>query len=131
MKNEVGLWINYKHAVIVIVLDDGQEEIKEIAFNIDKNSSNALQMDDVSKEDRKKALIIERKRYYDDVISYLRNTNAVLIMGPGKAKVELQKRLIIHGFDDQTVVVKAAKKMTEKQIIEDVHRYFRKTQYGL
>lgn len=123
MKNKAGLWIDFKHAVIVIN-PDRDEEIKQIASHINKRVSNASSADDMSKEDSEKALIDERKRYYDVVIANLRNTNSVLIMGPGKAKTELQKRLAIYGFDDQTVVVKAAKKMTDTEIIEDVHRYF-------
>ena len=78
----------------------------------------------LSEDERKKAQIAEHKRYYDEVISHLRTANRVLIMGPGKAKDELHKRLVIHGFDEQTVVVKAAKKMTDKQIVAETHRHF-------
>ena len=122
MKKKAGLWIDFKHAVIVIN-PDREEEIKQVASRINKRVSDASSTD-VSKEDSEKALINERKRYYDNVISYLRNTNSVLIIGLGKAKNELKKRLAIYGFDDQTVVVKTAKKMIDKKIVADVHRHF-------
>jgi len=127
MNNKVGLWINFKHAVLVI--NPNQEEvIKQIASRINKRTLIASQAVDVSKADSEKALISEKKHYYDEVISYLRTANHVLIMGPGKAKIDLQKRLAVHGFDEQKVVVKAAKKMTDKQIVEDVHLHFQTTQ---
>lgn len=130
MRNEVGIWLDYKHAVIVINLDQ-EEEIKQIASHMEKPVSSASQMDDISEEEANIESVAALKRYNDEIISYLRTASSVLIMGPGEAKVELQKRLAIHGFDEQVVVVKTAKKMSEKQIIADIHRYFRETQYGI
>jgi len=125
MNNKVGLWIDFKRAVIVINPNQ-EEEIKQIASRISDSSQNdaAKSQQVMSDDERAKALIEEQKRYYDEVISHLRTANKVLIIGPGKAKDELHKRLVIHGFDEQTVVIKTAKKMNEKQIIAEVHRHF-------
>ncbi len=123
MNNKVGIWINFKHAVLVINPDQ-DEEIKEIASRINKRSLIASQADNASKESIEKALIIEQKHYYDEIISHLRTAKSILIMGPGKAKLDFQKRLAIHGFDEQKVVVKAAKKMTEEQIVAETHQHF-------
>jgi hypothetical protein len=111
MNNEIGVWIDRSHAVMVLNLNQ-EEEIKHVTFNLGKTVQSSVPLAD------------ELNRYYDDVISYLRHASSILILGRGKAKAELQKRLMIHGFDDQTVVVKTANKMSDRQITAEVRKHF-------
>ena len=89
MKNEVGLWISYEHAVIVRKLNqDG--EVLQIEFTTNKSVVKDSQPDDTSKDESDLTWVNEVKRYNDRIISHLRTATTVLIMGPGDAKLELQ-----------------------------------------
>lgn len=55
--------------------------------------------------------------FYDKVISSLREIDSVLILGPGEAKGELQKRLEGQGLGERVAGIEAADKMSEGQII--------------
>jgi hypothetical protein len=63
-------------------------------------------------------------RYYDDVITHLRDAHAILIFGPGEAKGELKARLERDGLGGSVVAVEAADKMTDRQIAAKVRERF-------
>ena len=63
-------------------------------------------------------------RYYDEVISCLRQANAILLFGPGEAKGELRKRLEKDRTDLRINKVETADKMTERQILQKVRGYY-------
>lgn len=44
MKKEIGLWIDHREVIIVIITDDG-EEIKQIASNSGRKSMPSLSLD--------------------------------------------------------------------------------------
>jgi hypothetical protein len=115
MKTTVGLWIDHRKAVIVFVTGK-DEEIKLINSNIEKphGQSDAS----VPADDRQQRALTEHlNNYYDEVISSLRNAGAILIMGPGEAKGELQKRLEITSLNGRRVEVETVDKMTDRQIV--------------
>lgn len=133
MKKEIGLWIDHSQAVMVINLDQ-EEEIKHITSNMEKHvrysgasepSNPAETHTDTTEDGRDQRFNNELNRYYDDVISYLRNANSILIFGPGEAKIELHKRLRHHGYSDQIITIKTTDKMTDKQITAEVRKHFR------
>jgi stalled ribosome rescue protein Dom34 len=65
-------------------------------------------------------------RYYDQVISNIRDADSILIFGPGEAKGELKKRLESKGLGGCIVGVETTDKMTERQIAAKVRAYFEK-----
>jgi len=52
------------------------------------------------------------------------------MLGPGEAKVELQKRLGFCGLGDRIAAIKPADKMTDDQIAAEVRQYFRESEHG-
>jgi len=64
-------------------------------------------------------------RYYDDVISHVRDVESILLLGPGEAKGELAKRLASKGLGGRIVGVETVDKMTAPQIAARVREHFR------
>ena len=64
--------------------------------------------------------------YYDTVIAGLGNPDAILIMGPGEAKVELKKRLMKTPLGKRIVGVQPADKMTDTQVALQAKQFFAK-----
>ena len=62
--------------------------------------------------------------FYDEVVSYIRDAESILILGPGEAKGELKKRLEKDGLSRRIVGVKTSDKMTHKQIVAIVRGHF-------
>jgi hypothetical protein len=138
VKKEVGLWIDHRRAVIVISLDQ-EEEIKVVTSDVEKrvrysgvqNTHEPGEAHHNSSEDgRDRRFNDHLDRYYDEVISYLRDATAILILGPGEAKGELQKRLEGHGLGDRIGSVKTTDKMTDNEIGAEVRGYFLESEYS-
>lgn len=126
MKKELGLWIDHREAVIVTVADEG-EEIKHISSDVEKqggSSGNSPQSKPEDQRDRRFANHLNR--YYDDVIAALGAADSILIMGPGEAKGELEKRLVHEKLSGRIVGIETADKLTEPQIVAKVRKHFLK-----
>ena len=133
MTKEAGVWIDHNHAVIVMNLDQ-EEEIKQITSDVEKHvrySGGGSESYTGGTEDSRDNRFNEKlKRYYNEVISYLRDATSILILGPGEAKVELQKSLEEHKLSDRIVAVETTDKMTDPQIAAEVRRQFKALQHG-
>ena len=126
MKKEVGLWIDHRKAVIVSVTDKGEETILIIS-DMEKHVrySGAAQED--SAEDQRDARFTGHlNKYYDRVISCVRDAESILIFGPGEAKVELEKRLEKESLGERVVGIETVDKMTDRQIAARVRQQFSK-----
>jgi hypothetical protein len=125
MKKQIGLWIDHRKAVIVIVTDEG-EELKKITSNVEKRvrSTGGAASEDGSTEDvRDRQFGNHLNSYYDDVIAVIRSADAIQIFGPGEAKGELEKRLERAGLKAHIVAVETVDKMTDRQISAKVREY--------
>lgn len=139
MKKEVGLWIDHRQALLVINLDQ-EEEIKRITSDMEKHvrysgdsqagGASEPHSSGTTEDGRDRRFGDHLNRYYDEVIADLRDATAILILGPGEAKVELQKRLEIQGLSDRIVAIKTADKMTDDQIAAEVRQHFQDSQHG-
>ena len=122
MQKTVGLWIDHKKAVVVFV--DGREtETKLISSEIEKHhrqSGVATPADDI----RQRELTGHLNRFYDEVVDSIRDTESILILGPGEAKGELSKRLEKDNLGRRIVGIKTSDKITDKQIVALVRGYF-------
>jgi len=132
MNKEIGLWIDHREAIIVI-LTDGGEEIKHITSDSGKHvrysgSSHSKAPEgskDVTAEDQR-----DRKfgntlnKYYDEVIKCIRDAQSIQIFGPGEAKGELVKRITHEGLKANILAIETVDKMTDRQIAAKVRARF-------
>jgi hypothetical protein len=126
MKKQVGLWIDHSESIIVVVSGEG-EETQQIESGIEKHVRFSGGAQDVSTEDiQDRRFAGHLKKYYDEVIACLRDAESILILGPGEAKVELNKRLEGEGLGGRVVGVEAVDKMTDRQIAAKVRQRFQK-----
>jgi len=125
MKSEIGLWIDHRQAVIVVVTDTG-EETKRIISNMEKHVRfSSGSSEDGSQEDvRDRQFGNHLNSYYDEVIAVIRDADAIQIFGPGEAKGELEKRLEHEGLKGRIVDIETADKMTDRQIAAKVRQHF-------
>jgi hypothetical protein len=134
MKTTKGLWIDHRKAVVVAVTDNG-EDIKEITSHVEKQLSRSeagrsttrypaqlVPPDDLRQRD----LTGRLNKYYDEVISHLRDAGSILIFGPGEAKGELAKRIETYKLGGRVAGVEAADKMTDRQIAAKVRKYLKR-----
>ena len=132
MKKEIGLWIDHREAVLVI-LAEGTEEIlhitssdeKHIRYSGRSHSRTPEGLKKVTAEDqRDRKFENELNKYYDEVIAAIRDADSIQIFGPGEAKGELEKRIEHKGIKANMLVVEIADKMTDRQIAAKVREHF-------
>ncbi len=125
-KNEIGLWIDHRKAVIAFASGDG-EEIKRIESDMEKHVRFSGGAADLTEEDmRDRRFTNQLNKYYDAVIACIRDADSILIFGPGEAKGELQKRLEELSLGGHIVGIETADKMTDRQVAAKVRQHFLK-----
>jgi hypothetical protein len=126
MKKELGLWIDHTKAVIFSLSDEGAE-IKRISSELKKEVrfSGGEHTKSVERH-RDKRLTGHLNNYYDEVLSYIRDAESILIFGPGMAKDELKKRLESAELFGCIVGIETVDKMTDNQIVAKVRQRFLK-----
>jgi hypothetical protein len=124
VKTKVGLWIDHRKAVIVVVAEKGKVTIR-IESNVEKQlrphggsrSKTQYGPQQSPSDDMREAVFMGHLGiYYDKVISCIRDAQSMQIFGPGEAKDELRKRLGKAGLGRRIVGVATADKMTDRQI---------------
>ncbi|MFN8383984.1 MAG: hypothetical protein U0V02_18765 [Anaerolineales bacterium] len=134
MEKKIGLWIDHKKAVIVI-LEGKKEELRKIESNIEKHvrykggsrGKTAYSPQFLSEETQEDRRYREHlNKYYLQVISAIGKADSLLVFGAGEAKLEFEKRLAHKSNYIKDIHVEAADKMTERQIAAKVRRYFEK-----
>jgi stalled ribosome rescue protein Dom34 len=132
MKKEIGLWLDHREAIIVI-LTDGGEEIKHITSSSGKHmrysgsshSKTPEGLKEVTSEDqRDRKFGNQLNQYYDEVIAAIRDAESIQIFGPGEAKGELEKHLEHEGLKAHILAIETVDKMTDRQISAKVRRRF-------
>jgi hypothetical protein len=133
MGKHVGVWIDHDKAFVVSI-NDGQQTAIRIESDVEGryrlsggSRSRTLYGPQEIASDKK---IEERRRhqlrrYYRKVIREIADALAILIFGPGKARIELQKELEkTKALASKIVGSESADKMTERQIAAKVRRFF-------
>ena len=131
LKAEAGLWVDHREALIVVLSETG-EETKRIQSNVQKQlrrtgepSTGRFEYQEVPADDsRQRAYTGYLARYYDEIVTYLRDAGAVLIFGPGEAKGELKKRFEMEKTGAHIVTMETTDKMTEPQIVAHIRHHF-------
>ena len=132
MKKEIGLWIDHREAVLVILTGDAEEILhipstdeKHIHYSGRSHSKTPEGLTGVAAEDqRDRKFENQLKRYYDEVIAAVRGADTIQIFGPGEAKGELKKRIEREKLKAHTLVVETTDKMTDRQIAAKVREHF-------
>ena len=128
MKSAAGLWIDHSKAVIVMVSAE-REETKQLESGMEKHvrfsgGSRSEQGGGEDQQDRQ--FTGHLNTYYDAVIAQLRDSESILLFGPGEAKGELEKRLANKGLGGRIVGIETVDKMTDRQIAAKVRQHFHK-----
>ena len=125
MKKNIGLWIDHRKAVIVILTEAG-EELKKITSNMEKHvrfRSGTGSEDGSSEDVRDRQFGNHLNSYYDEVIAAIRGADSIQIFGPGEAKGELEKRLEHEGLKTHIFTIETVDKMTDRQISAKVREH--------
>ncbi len=134
MEKQIGLWIDHKKAVIVI-LEGKKEELRKIESNMEKHvrykggarGKTAYSPQFLSEETQEDRRYREHlNKYYQQVVSAIGEVDSLLVIGAGEAKREFEKHLTQKKNHVMNIHVEAADKMTERQIAAKVRKYFKK-----
>ncbi len=130
MDRNVGLWIDHKQAY-VISDQDGSVEVIPSHIEPPAHYSGGTQLGgklnqkadtEFRKSDRFR---LQLKKYYQQVISALKDANSILIIGPGEAKIEFEKALMKYKcLQNRVLKVETADKMTKNQMIAYVKKFY-------
>jgi hypothetical protein len=123
LERDVALWIDHRHAVIAAVAGD-TEELRHVLSGVEKHVRFSAG-EGGSEDGRDRRFEGHLNRYYDDVITAIRDARSILILGPGEAKHEVDKRLRDAGLGKRIVGVEAVDKMTDHQIAAEARKRFR------
>jgi len=132
MKREIGLWIDHREAVIVILSDEGEETKriisksgKHMRYSGSSHSTTPEGLKEVTSEDRRDRKFTNNlNSYYDQVIAVIRNADTIQIFGPGEAKGELEKRIELEGLKAHILAIETMDRMTDRQISAKVREHF-------
>ncbi len=134
MVRNIGLWIDHKEAVIVILTESGLD-VQRIASGIEKHvrfrggarSGTGYGAQFFTPETQKDRQFREHlKKYYEEVVHCVHEADVLLIFGPGQAKWELEKQLAHGMFRGWIAGVETAGRMTERQIAARVRKHFQR-----
>jgi hypothetical protein len=124
ISKQVGVWIDHRKAVIVSASGDdaGVQTLQSDVGSHTRYSSPSDHEGERRYEERHRQRL---ERYYDEVIRQLGQPEALLIFGPGEAKLELQARLSASkAFARIPVTVETADVATDAQIVARVKDHF-------
>ncbi|HET9915277.1 MAG TPA: hypothetical protein VFQ13_25530 [Anaerolineales bacterium] len=130
MDRNVGLWIDHKQAY-AIWSKDGRVEVIPSHVEPPAHYSGGTQLGgklnqkgdtELRHNDRFR---LQLNKYYQQVIAALKNADSILIMGPGQAKIELEKVIKKNkSIQKRILKVETADKMTKNQMIAYVRKFY-------
>jgi stalled ribosome rescue protein Dom34 len=134
MTTTAGLWIDHRKAVIAIVSAEG-EETMEIKSNVEKQpgryegirstvpyDAQQVKADDIHERE----FMGHLDQFYARVVEAVRDSESILIFGPGEAKGEFKKHLEHAKVKARILTMETTDKMTDRQIAAKVRDHFLK-----
>ena len=132
--NNVGIWIDHGKAVIVSASAD-RVTVNTLESKVGPHSRYSgragATMPEGGPQDEGGEKRYEKRyrhhldQYYDEVISHLGQPKALLILGPGEAKLELKERLSHSNALSKCVVgIEPTDKLTDPQIVAKVKEHY-------
>ena len=126
MKRQAGIWIDHRKAFVVFIVE-GAEKTERIESGMEKHvrfSGRSASEEGSADDQRDRQFAVHLDRYYDEVISHIRDAESILLFGPGEAKGEFKARLASKGLGGRIVGVETVDKMTDHQIAAKVRQYY-------
>ena len=124
MSTNVGVWIDHKKAVIVFIAA-GEVTTRTLTSDIGAHPHYSGSQEGGGEKKYEQRHNQDLDRYYDDVIGQLGKPDALLLFGPGKAKLQLRERLgRSNVLSESTVAVETADKLTDPQIVAKVKGHY-------
>jgi hypothetical protein len=131
--SRIGVWIDHEKAVIV-ELAEGRPQIKTVEAGVGRHtrlsggsrSRTPYGPQDVASESRRDAKYHKHlTEFYRSLITMFHNTEALLILGPGEAKGELNREIErVKPLRGKVVAVETTDKMTDNEIVARVTAFF-------
>jgi hypothetical protein len=133
VNDKVGVWIDHKKAVIVTA-SAGRVTAKTLDSEVGPHgrysdragypTADGPQSGGGEKKYEER-YTQHLDRYYDDVISQMGQPNAILIFGPGEAKLQLEARLRrSKALSERVVGIETTDKLTAPQIVAKVKEHY-------
>ncbi|HTO77478.1 MAG TPA: hypothetical protein VMQ61_15500 [Thermoanaerobaculia bacterium] len=123
MRRDVTVWIDHREAVFATLTGEG-EVTSRLESNVEKHTRFSIRKEHGAEDQYERRYAEHLRKYFDAVISRLRDAEAILILGPGEAKHQLEKRLGEEGLAGRIVAVVTADKMTDPQIAARARQQF-------
>lgn len=124
MSHEVGIWIDHKKAVIVSI-SAGRVRTKTLLSDVGPHPHYAGSQEGGGEKKYEERHSQDLDRYFDDVISQLGEPDAVLLFGPGEAKLQLKHRLgRSKVLSESIVAVESSDKLSDPQIVAKVKEHY-------
>lgn len=139
MKKEIGIWLNRDKAVLISLKDGQSEQVMTLESEIESRTripgeskpfsrlGNILAETSGRLTNRRKQ---QMHQYLNKIIHSLDDeARELFLFGPSNAKIQLEKELKKNPvFARKTVILEAADKMTERQMIARVKDHFEKNE---
>jgi hypothetical protein len=124
MGHEVGVWIDHKKAVIVS-LAAGQVTTRTLKSDVGPHPHYSGSQEGGGEKKYEERHNQDLDRYYDDVIGQLGKPDALLLFGPGEAKLQLKERLGRSKVSSESIItVESTDKLTDPQIVAKVKEHY-------
>jgi hypothetical protein len=124
MEQRVGIWIDHRKAVIVSASAD-EVTAKTLESSVEPHPHYAGSQEGGGEKKYEERHGLHLDRYYDAVISQLGQPEAVLIFGPGEAKLQLKERLgRSKVLSESIMTVESTDKLTDPQIVARVKKHY-------
>jgi hypothetical protein len=124
MKRDVAVWIDHKEAVIAAIAGETESTTRVVS---DVQHGGASGSESGAEDQRDRRFANHLRTYYDAVISHFKDASGILLLGPGEAKHELEKRVRDEGLGEHIVGVETADKLTDHQVAAKARERFLKS----
>jgi hypothetical protein len=118
----VGIWIDHKKAVIVSI-SAGHVSTKTLEADVGPHPHFSGSQEGGGEKKYEERHSHELDGFYDDVIRQCGEPDALLLFGPGEAKLQLKDRLG-RSNAERIVAVESADKLTDPQIVAKVKEHY-------
>lgn len=133
MADQIGLWIDHERAVIVRLQPVGNT-VDEIESEVGKHlrdhggtrgSAPYSPSHGEAGDQQDRRYYQHLDRFYDEVIGRIKDAESILVVGPGEAKGEFDKRVARDkNLHRRLVKLQPADKMTKPQLVALVREHF-------
>jgi len=124
MSHDVGVWIDHKKAVIVSIAA-GEVTTRTLTSDVGAHPHYSGSQEDGGEKKYEERHRQDLDRFFDDVIGQLGEPDALLLFGPGEAKLQLKERLgRSKRLSASSMAVDTADKLTDPQIVAKVKEHY-------